>query len=135
MFQFIIFKIIKMKRITIVLFFLFFVAFLSAQTVVKGSVMAADTKEPLKGCSIKIRGTTISVSTGAEGHYELKIPANMGKSVVLMVSYAGFNTQTSTLIMDNGQSYLKDFELQEASMLGKNSASDKKKRKVRNKSQ
>ena len=97
--------------------------------------MAADTKEPLKGCSIKIRGTTISVLTGAEGRYELKIPTNMGKSVVLMVSYAGFNTQTSTLIMDNGQSYLKDFELQEASMLGKNSASDKKKRKVRNKSQ
>ena len=97
--------------------------------------MAADTKEPLKGCWIKIRGTTISVSTGAEGHYELKIPANMGKSVVLMVSYAGFNTQTSTLIMDNGQSYLKDFELQEGAMLGDDNSANKKMRKRRKKSQ
>ena len=55
-----------------------------------GQVMSANTKKPVIGASIVVRGTTNGTLSDADGKFELQVK----KDDVLMVSYIGFQTQS-----------------------------------------
>ena len=55
-----------------------------------GQVMSANTKKPVIGASIVVRGTTNGTLSDADGKFELQVK----KDDVLMVSYIGLQTQS-----------------------------------------
>src|ERR1700744_1673362 len=59
-------------------------------TKITGKVMDADTKEPLIGATIMVKGTTTAASAGLDGTFKLNVPATDG--VVLVVSYISYIT-------------------------------------------
>ncbi len=98
------------------LFFLFaFVGFgLSAafgQTgTLTGVVTDKATGEQLPGANVYVEGTSIGVSTAADGKYTLKVPA--GK-VVIICSYTGYQRMTVTLNIQKDQILTQDFGIAE----------------------
>ncbi|MDE6076917.1 MAG: carboxypeptidase-like regulatory domain-containing protein, partial [Muribaculaceae bacterium] len=59
------------------------------QTVtVQGTVLEAQTNEPLIGASVLVKGTSTGTTTDIDGNFTLKVPAGS----TLVVSYVGFNT-------------------------------------------
>jgi TonB-linked SusC/RagA family outer membrane protein len=56
---------------------------------VTGTVTAKDDGLPIPGVSVKIKGTSLGVQTGANGKYTISVPGNG----VLIFSYIGFATQ------------------------------------------
>ena len=98
------------------LFFLFaFVGFgLSAafgQTgTLTGVVTDKATGEQLPGANVYVEGTSIGVSTAADGKYSLKVPA--GK-VVIICSYTGYQRMTVTLNIQKDQVLTQDFSIAE----------------------
>jgi len=77
------------KKLTMVLA-LFFVGigFLTAQTLVRGTVVD-DTGEPAIGATIQVQGTTQGTVTDIDGNFTLSAPADG----VLIISYVGYQTQ------------------------------------------
>ncbi len=82
---------------------LFFILFLSAgfhsilaQTARTGKVLDEDSKEPLIGATIQIKGTSTGVVTDAEGNFSITTEDN----AVILISYTGFLTQEVAV---NGQ--------------------------------
>ncbi|PRD50688.1 SusC/RagA family TonB-linked outer membrane protein [Sphingobacterium gobiense] len=59
-----------------------------AQTI-RGSVVSADTDEPLTGASIQVKGQQASTATDSQGNFMLDAPAG----ATLVVSYVGYQTQ------------------------------------------
>ena len=57
---------------------------------VKGRVFAKDDGQPVIGCSIKVKGTSIGTVSDPDGNYSLQIPANAQS---LVVTYIGYETQ------------------------------------------
>lgn len=58
----------------------------AAQTV-SGTVTDAETRAPLPGVSVLLRGTTTGTATAADGSYELALPAGGGTLVYSFVGY------------------------------------------------
>lgn len=61
-----------------------------AQNFVKGKVIDAETKQPLSGASVVLKGNIMGVSTDDDGEFLLEVPTKMG---MLEVSYTGFVSQ------------------------------------------
>ena len=80
-----------MKRLTFLLFYLLIgIGMAHAQTKVTGTVVYAETNEPVIGASVVVKGTTIGSVTDLDGAFTLDVPSS---SRTLMVSYIGLKTQ------------------------------------------
>ncbi|TAM94278.1 MAG: SusC/RagA family TonB-linked outer membrane protein, partial [Chitinophagaceae bacterium] len=66
---------------------------------VSGTVTDAETKRPLTGVSIQVRGTSTGAITDAEGKFSLEVPPG----AVLIISSIGYNTQEISV---NGRSLI-----------------------------
>jgi TonB-linked SusC/RagA family outer membrane protein len=60
-----------------------------------GIVRDADTKDPLLGATIKLKGSSLTATTNAKGYYQISIPQS-DKVQVLVFSYVGMKTQEVT---------------------------------------
>ena len=60
---------------------------------IQGIITDAETKEPLIGASVIIKGTLRGAQTDVDGKYSVPIQANEN-NIELVVSYAGYETQT-----------------------------------------
>lgn len=82
-------------------FFLFCVApGLLAQGEVTGKLIDKDTKDPLIGASIIVKGTTNGTVTGMDGTFNLAVPEG---SVTLQFSYIGYLDKTKDVMVSNGE--------------------------------
>lgn len=62
-----------------------------AQRTVRGVVISADDNQPVIGASVRVKGTTLGMSTDLEGRFLFKnVPTN---AKTLVVSFVGFKTQ------------------------------------------
>jgi TonB-linked SusC/RagA family outer membrane protein len=68
-----------------------------AQTTVSGTVLGADSNEPLIGASVLAKGTQIGTTTDVDGHFSFSVPA---KTTTLIFSFVGY---TSKEIEINGK--------------------------------
>ena len=95
-----------MYKISLLIFGLAATVALQAQD--KFSGVVKDTQgEPLVGVSVFVDGTTLGVTTDADGKYEIDIPEAKGK--VLVFSMIGLRTQSVTI----GNSNVIDVVLEE----------------------
>lgn len=89
----------------ILLAFLFLSTLLSAQEmIVKGRVYNAETREPLPGVSIVLKGTKTGIATDDIGAYKIEVRQNFYSTYLsdtLLFSYTGFQPQEMAV---NGQS-------------------------------
>lgn len=78
-----------MKKLLQSLFILLFVAgtAMAQDRTITGTVTSSDDNLPIPGVSVKVKGTSIGVSTGANGTYALKVPSG---SATLVFSSLGF---------------------------------------------
>src|SRR5579863_10049647 len=83
------------SKTTLMLFAIAFLVLASAhanaQTIVTGKVIDADTKEPLVGATVLVKGTTNAVSAGLDGSFKLSVPTAEG--AILVVSYVSYITK------------------------------------------
>jgi iron complex outermembrane receptor protein len=77
-----------------------------AASVVLGKIVDADTKEPLVGASVNVKGTTKATSTGLDGTF--KIDVSGVENPVLAISYIGYVTKEMPL---TGQTNLGEIGL------------------------
>lgn len=79
-----------------------------------GHVLERSTQEHLPFVTIKIKGTTVGVTTDASGHYFLRnMPVG---NFTMEVSMVGFRTQTKDITIKKGKTYEINFELDESSV-------------------
>ena len=89
---------------------LFVVSNLSAQTIIKGRIVDATTKESIPGVTIKIKGRKIYTTSGADGTYSIKVAS--GDS--LEITSAGYLNSTvgsnkaNTIELTSSQTTLKE---------------------------
>ena len=76
--------------ITLTLFLICGVQLVFAQKVVTGKVTDANDGTSLPGVNVSIKGTNQGVTTGANGDYSLRVPAN---AVSLVFSFVGYDKQ------------------------------------------
>ena len=74
------------KGIILLLFFQLIFYFADAQTTVKGTVTNMN-GEALAGTTVKLKGTTIGVSTNDAGHYSLNVSDRQGTLVFSFIGY------------------------------------------------
>jgi TonB-linked SusC/RagA family outer membrane protein len=92
------------NRVWAMLIGLLFTAVLSAQSItVSGTIVDAETEEPLVGASIVVNGANGTV-TDLDGAFEYRIPAS---SKSLIISYVGYMTQEIELGEDAGAKPLR----------------------------
>ncbi|SDL19685.1 SusC/RagA family TonB-linked outer membrane protein [Siphonobacter aquaeclarae] len=76
------------------LLLLFFLPFLGlaapTERTVTGTVRDAETHEPLVGCTVIVKGTTVGATTGPAGKYSIRVPDN---NAVLVFQFVGFTAQ------------------------------------------
>jgi hypothetical protein len=61
----------------------------------RGTVRAADTHEPLAGVAVFLKGENRSAITDAAGHFNLSLPAQQPRAGrVLVLHYAGYQSET-----------------------------------------
>lgn len=77
---------------------LFMSSFAFAQRIVSGTIIDAETKEPLIGASVISVGTLAGAQTDVDGKYSFQAPAD-AKQVV--VSFTGYTTQTVDIPASN----------------------------------
>lgn len=78
------------KAGVLMLVFGLLVSFAFAQRKVTGRVTAAETGSGLPGATVKVKGSTAGVSTGADGSFSIDVPGN---NTVLEVSFVGYDTR------------------------------------------
>ena len=69
----------------------FTVSMAFAQQKVTGTVIEAETGEPVVGASVKVKGTTLGAATNLDGKFTLNDVPNSAKTIV--VSYIGMTTK------------------------------------------
>ena len=80
-----------------------------AAATVTGTVVDADTHQPVPGAQITVVGTTIGTVTDAEGHYRLDgIPAG---SATIRARRIGYGSSDRTVALRDGESVTVDFSL------------------------
>ncbi|HLR32892.1 MAG TPA: TonB-dependent receptor [Fodinibius sp.] len=81
-------------KITIILFAVFFMSAINVpafgQEQISGKVTDAESGETLPGVNILVKRTTIGISTGEDGEFELTVPSLQD---TLVVSFVGYQTQ------------------------------------------
>ncbi len=63
---------------------------LNAQRVLEGSIVDADTGEPLIGANVLIKGTSTGTATDIDGHFVIQLTPD---AEMLVASYTGYQTQ------------------------------------------
>ncbi len=71
-----------------------------AQGIIKGTVIDANTNEPLPGANIVVVGTDKGTTTDFDGNFNLESPAGNQK---IEISYLGYNSKTLNVAVENGQ--------------------------------
>jgi iron complex outermembrane recepter protein len=107
-----------MKRITLLLSFLLCTCWAFGQALITGKVTDGTTREALIGASVFISGTTDGTITDSDGQYQLKIPSNSGRSLVLVVSYTGYTTKSMNINLGSEGTITQDFVLEEGATFG-----------------
>ena len=81
-----------MKKLLQSLFILLFVAssVMAQERTITGTVTSSEDGLPIPGVSVKVKGTNIGASTGANGKFSLNVPASAN---IIVVSSIGFATQ------------------------------------------
>jgi len=64
------------------------IAQVNAQTVIKGTLLDAQTKEPLIGATVTVKGTTKATTAALDGSFKLKVESISNTTLVL--SYVGY---------------------------------------------
>jgi TonB-linked SusC/RagA family outer membrane protein len=83
-----------MKKILLLFLVLFTAVYVNAQTQTRqitGTVTEADTKDPVIGATVIVKGTTNGTQTDVNGKYKLNVPES--GTVILSFRYVGFKTQ------------------------------------------
>ncbi|MDQ8006069.1 MAG: SusC/RagA family TonB-linked outer membrane protein [Pedobacter sp.] len=62
------------------------------QFTITGTVTNSETKQPLEGVNVSLRGTSFRTQTNAKGQYQLSIPSNK-ENPVIVFSYIGMKAQ------------------------------------------
>ncbi len=84
----------------------------------KGKVQDADSKDPLPGASVLVKGTSIGASTDLNGNFMINnIPVG---EQTLIVSYVGYIADTGSVSISSGQTVVKDFYLTAQAVVTKN---------------
>ena len=91
----------------------FLMTMLSAQTIT-GVVLDDESKEPLLGANVLVKGTNIGASSDIKGNFTLKTTQKKG---TLVVSFVSFQTKEVPFTIVNGKATLKITLLPEAEEL------------------
>lgn len=83
---------------------------IDTKVIVQGYVRQEESKEPLPGVTISIKGTTVGTLTDATGHYVL-FDVPVGK-VTVVASGIGYTTKMQTIELQQRQNLNLDFTLQ-----------------------
>ena len=65
------------------------------QQILSGIIRDGDTREPLLGATIKVKGSSLTTTTNAKGYYQISMPQS-DKPQILVFSYVGMKTQEVT---------------------------------------
>jgi TonB-linked SusC/RagA family outer membrane protein len=86
----------RLLRCSFVLLLMLFgsITLLAQQRTLTGTIKSQDTKEPLSGVSISIKGSTKATATNDKGEFSIVVPAN---ETVLKISYVGYVYQEITV--------------------------------------
>jgi outer membrane receptor protein involved in Fe transport len=87
----------RMLNTTLMVFFIAFGAM--AQTTISGTISDADTKEPLIGVSVQVKGKIIGTVTDIKGQFELSTSTPL--PFVLTISYVGYTSQEIEVAANN----------------------------------
>lgn len=101
---------LKNKILFLFLFLIVNIAF-GQVTKIMGTVIDAETKEPLPFVNIAVKGTTIGATTDFEGKYSLEFKIG---SDSIICTYIGYNKKAKAII--KGKFQTVDFELTESSI-------------------
>ena len=99
-----------MKRIQAIFFCLMMSVAIFADISVKGTVIDADTSEPMIGVSILVKGTTTGTITDFDGNFEMNVP----DKATLQLSYMGYKSievravPTMNIIMETDAQQLQE---------------------------
>jgi TonB-linked SusC/RagA family outer membrane protein len=80
-----------------------------AQTAIKGTVTDASNSQTLPGATVKVTGTNIGTTTGADGNYSLSVPAG---AKTLTISFIGYLLQEVSI----GSASIIDIQLKQESI-------------------
>lgn len=90
--------------------------FLSAQTIIQGTVRDLTNNEPLIGAFVQLKGTNhIAVSDEKGGYYIITPAPSQPVKQILIVSHVGYEDKfevIEVLPIDDGETIFKDFELE-----------------------
>lgn len=75
---------------------------------VEGAVTDAETDDPLPGATVQVVGTNVGTATGANGQYELSVPAG---TQTIQVSFVGYETAERQVQVQAGATTTADFSL------------------------
>ena len=89
-----------MKKLLQSLFLVLFIAFQAAaqERTVTGTVTAKEDGLPLPGVSVKVKGGAMGTSTGGDGKFSLRVPAN---ATTLVFSFIGFKSMETSIPSSN----------------------------------
>ncbi len=71
-----------------------------AQGTVKGTVVEANTNEPLPGADVVVAGTSKGVATDFDGNFALEVPAG---SQTIKITFVGYEGKTVAVNVENGK--------------------------------
>src|SRR5438105_4482823 len=63
---------------------------LAQQKTITGKIVAQETREPLQGVTVSVKGSSTTVTTNKEGAFSIVVPSNES---VLEISYVGYSPQ------------------------------------------
>jgi outer membrane receptor protein involved in Fe transport len=89
-----------MRRFFIITTLLFSIMSFAQNATIKGVVTDAETKEPLIGVNLVVKGTTIGTSTDLEGNFELSVP--VGEQTIVF-SYVSFVDKNIAINLSEGE--------------------------------
>jgi len=88
---------LRFQYISLFLIFIIPTCFFGQELEIKGAVLDADSKQPIPGVNVFIKGTSKGTNSDFDGNYTIN--SNLGATIVF--SYIGFKTQEVTI--DKGQ--------------------------------
>lgn len=101
---------------SVLLLFLFPLLMFAAEITIRGNVVDKDTKEPLIGCSVGIKGTAWGSMTDFYGNFTITANVTDPKNIVLVFSYVGYNT-LEIVVVNTKEAVVAEL-LREAIMIG-----------------
>jgi iron complex outermembrane recepter protein len=109
---------LTLTRYTLVSVFLLLTLALSAQTTIKGKITTLDTKDPITGATIGVKGTSIGATSDINGNYVMKVPESAGNFFIISVSYVGFLTLNEPITLVAEAELTRNFSMKEGTALG-----------------